>query len=219
MEDVLELYAEPYDAERPVLCLDESPVQLLGDLRAPLPMQPATPTNSDGKPDGKPLREDYQYERRGMANLFMAFEPLAAWRDVRVTERRTKQDFAEYLKALLDGRYAEVKTLRLVTDNLNTHNPTSLYETFSPAEARRLLKRIEWHYTPKHGSWLNMVEIELGVLSRQCLRRRIPDRETLRQESAAWSADRNREGATVKWRFTTTDARHKLGRLYPSHSA
>lgn len=215
MEDVLDLYAEPYDPKRPVVCIDETPVQLLGEHRAPLPMQPS----SEGKSEGKPVREDYQYERRGTANIFMAFEPLAAWRDVQVTEQRTKKDFAEYLKTLLDGRYAEVDQVRLVTDNLNTHNPSSLYETFAPAEARRLLKRIEWHYTPKHGSWLNMVEIELGVLSRQCLKRRIPERDELARQTAAWLADRNRQRATVTWRFTTADARHKLSRLYPTQSA
>ncbi len=145
----------------------------------------------------------------------MAFEPLAAWREVLVTERRTKLDFADYLKQLLDGRYKDVERIRLVTDNLNTHNPSSLYERFEAAEANRLMKRVEWHYTPKHGSWLNMVEIELSVLSRQCLSRRLPDRTVLAEETSAWATQRNLDGATVTWRFTTTDARQKLKRLYP----
>lgn len=213
MEDVLDLYAEPYDEKRPVVCLDECPVALVGETREPLPMTAAR----EERP-GKPLRLDYEYERRGAANLFMAFEPLAAWREVTVTERRTRLEFADYLKHLLDGRYKDVEQVRLVTDNLNTHNPSSLYERFEAAEANRLMKRIEWHYTPKHGSWLNMVEIELSVLARQCLSRRLPDRAVMAEETGAWAAQRNRDGATVVWRFTTADARHKLKRLYPTIS-
>lgn len=207
MEDVLDLYAEPYDPKRPLVCFDEASIQLIIEKRFPLPMQP-----------GQPERFDYEYKRNGTRNLFMFFQPLAGWRHVKVTERRTKIDFAHCMKDLVDVFLPDADVIRVVQDNLNTHTPASLYEAFEPTEAKRILDRLEFHYTPKHGSWLNMAEIEIGILSRQCLDRRIPDADTLRREIAAWQAPRNEQQATVEWRFTTSDARVKLDRLYPDIS-
>ncbi len=204
MEDVLAVYARPRDDKRPVVCMDEGGKQLIGDVRPPLPVRP-----------GKAARADYEYERRGTANLFMAFEPLAGRRRVEVTERRTNKDFARLLRRLLEEWYPAADKVVLVLDNLSTHTPAALYETFAPEEARRLVERIEWHYTPKHGSWLNVAELELSVLARQCLDRRIPDLETLRAEVATWEQDRDRQQVRVDWQFTTADARIKLKRLYP----
>jgi hypothetical protein len=205
MEDVLEVYAQPYDPKRPQVCFDEGGKQLLGDVRPPLPVRPGTPR-----------REDYEYERQGMANLFMVFEPLAGLRRVEVTERKTNQDFARLIQRLVDEWYPDAEKIVLVLDNLSTHSPAALYETFAPAEARRLVEKLEIHYTPKHGSWLNVAEMELSVLARQCLDRRIPDLEALRREVAAWVATRNAAVAKVDWQFTTADARVKLKRLYPT---
>jgi transposase len=204
MEDVLEVYARPPDPKRPQVCIDEGGKQLIGDVRDPLPVRP-----------GSARREDYEYERQGMANLFMVFEPLAGTRQVEVTERKTNQDFARLIRRLVDEWYPEAEKVVLVLDNLSTHGPAALYETFEPAEARRLVEKLEIHYTPKHGSWLNVAEMELSVLARQCLDRRIPDLETLRREVAAWVATRNAAVAKVDWQFTTADARVKLKRLYP----
>ena len=205
MEDVLDVYQRPYDPRFPQVCMDETSKQLLADTRSPYPPAP-----------GQPARADYEYERNGVRNLFLACEPLAGWRHVAVTERRTKQDWAHFIADLLDVRFPEAERMTLVSDNLNTHLPSSLYETFCPAEAKRLLDRLELHYTPKHGSWLNMAEIELSVLSRQCLDRRIPDAASLQSEVAAWEAARNTAQPTIDWRFTTADARIKLKHLYPS---
>jgi hypothetical protein len=204
MEDVLDLYAEPYDPRRPVVCFDEKPLQLLEETRQPRPVAP-----------GQPAQVDYEYRRKGTANLFLAVEPLAGWRKVTATERRTKVDFAEQLKALSE-HYADAERIRIVLDNLSTHGPACLYEAFPPEEARRLVRRLEFHYTPKHGSWLNMAEIELSVLSGQCLDRRLPDLEILAQETAAWVARRNDEKAMIAWRFTVRDARRRLSHLYPA---
>jgi len=205
MEDVLEVYQRPYDAERPVVCLDESSKQLIEETRTPIPAAP-----------GRPARLDYEYERNGTANLFMLFEPLGGWRHVKVTDRRTKIDFAEVLRELADVHFPQADKIVLVLDNLNTHKLASLYEAFVPSEARRLIERLEIHYTPKHGSWLDMAETELSVLSGQCLNRRIADAEKLAREVAAWEKQRNAAEATVDWQFTTADARVKLKRLYPS---
>ena len=205
MEDVLEVYKRPYDPLRPVVCLDETSKQLIGETRTPVP---ATP--------GQPRRVDYEYERKGTANLFMTFEPLVGKRWVKVTQRRTATDFAEVIRELVDNRYAQAEKIVLVMDNLNTHKLASLYEAFAPAEARRLLERLEIHYTPKHGSWLNMAETELSVLGRQCLKRRIADTHTLIREVSAWEKQRNQAKCRIDWRFTTRDARIKLKRLYPS---
>jgi transposase len=199
-----------YDPNRPVVCFDERPCQLLADVRDPLPMEPG------GRPN---KRVDSEYERRGTANVLMAFEPLKGRREMKVTEHRRKLEFAEMMRYLLDSLYPEVERIRLVVDNLNTHSPAAFYESFPPEEARRLTKKIEFVYTPKHGSWLNMVEIELSVLVRQCLKRRVPDRETLEREAVAWCEERNRLGTSVEWRFSTEDARIKLGKLYPSIDA
>jgi hypothetical protein len=207
MEDVLDLYEQPYEAGRPVVCFDEKPVQLVAETRQPQPARP-----------GRSPRYDYEYERKGTANVFLAVEPLGGWRQVDVTQRRTKVDFAHQMQALVDVHYPAAERIRVVMDNLNTHKPASLYEAFPPAEARRLLRRLEFHYTPKHASWLNMAEIELSVLSSQCLDRRIPDFETLARETAVWQAIRNRQGIPVKWRFTLTNARDRLGHLYPGNS-
>lgn len=204
MENVLEVYAKPYDPKRPVVCADEGGKQLIGDVREPLPVRPKSPA-----------KEDYEYERRGTANLFVAFEPLAGVRRFEVTERKTKADFARLLKRIVDEWYPEAQRVTLVVDNLSTHKPSVLYEVFAPAEARRLIDRLEFVYTPKHGSWLNMAEIELSVLARQCLDRRIPDMTTLRSEVAAWQIERNANTVRVDWQFTTSDARTKLKRLYP----
>jgi hypothetical protein len=205
MEDVLDLYAQPYDSRFPVVCFDESPYQLIGEVRQPQGPQP-----------GQPQRYDYQYQRNGTCNLFMFFEPRTGWRHVEVTARRTKQDFAQCMQQLVDGYYPEAEVIRVVVDNLNTHTPAALYECFPSREAHRLLQRLEFHYTPKHGSWLNMVEIELSVLAEQCLKRRLPDKATVQHEIAAWERQRNAAKTTVHWRFTTAKARTKLQRLYPS---
>jgi hypothetical protein len=205
MEDVLEVYTRPYDPHRPQVCLDEASKQLLGDVRDPVPMQP-----------GQLARYDSEYERHGTANLFMCFEPLQARREVMVTTQRRKLDLAQVLKWLVDEGYPDAEVVVLVADNLNTHSDAALYEAFEPAEARRIAAKLEWHYTPKHGSWLNMAEIELSVLARQCLADRLPDQQTLRTHVTAWAAQRNLANRTVDWRFTTHDARIKLKRLYPS---
>jgi hypothetical protein len=185
--------------------MDETSKQLIGETRVPLPAQ-----------SGRLQRYDYEYERQGVSNLFLLFEPLAARRQVTVTARRTSQDWAELMRQLVDEHYPEAEIITLVLDNLNTHTPASLYETFEPEEARRIARRLEFHYTPKHGSWLNMAEIELSVLNRQCLERRIPDKTALAREVVAWQKGRNQAEATVDWRFTTSDARIKLKKLYPS---
>jgi hypothetical protein len=208
MEDVLELYHAPYEPLRPVVCFDEGTKQLLAETRTPLPMQP-----------GKSQRYDYEYERHGTCNLFMFCEPLGGWRHVDVTERRTMVEYAHCMKDLSDVWYPEAECIRVVQDNLSTHKPAALYEAFPPEEARRILERIEFHYTPKHGSWLNMAEIELNVLGRQCLDRRIGDKDTLTGEVAAWEEQRNQNAATVNWQFATQDARIKLKKLYPSFHA
>ena len=203
MEDVLEVYKRPYDPQRPVVCLDETSRQLLADTRAPLPCAP-----------GQPQRPDHECERGGTANLFLAFEPLAGQRSTQATERRTKVDWARFVKALLDGPYAAAEKVVLVMDNLNTHAPASLYEAFAPAEARRLVEKLELHYTPKHGSRLNLAEVEFSVLERQ-LPQRIGSREQFTRVTDAWTEKRNRAGICADWRFTTADARIKLKRLYP----
>lgn len=205
MEAVLDVYHKPYDPSQPVICFDEGTKQLIGETRVPVPMQP-----------GQPQRYDYEYERHGTCNMFMFFEPLTAWRHVKVTDHRTKVDFAYCMKWLVDEVHSDADKVLIVLDNLNTHKLSSLYEAFSPEEARRIARRIEFIYTPKHGSWLNMAEIELNVLNSQCLDRRIPDKEILINEVAAWEKERNKQAATVNWQFTTQDARIKLRRLYPS---
>lgn len=205
MEDVLAVYTRPHDPERPLVCLDETSKQLVAETRAPIPMKA-----------GRPVRADYEYERNGVANLFMTFAPLEGWRHVEVTDRHAAADYARVLKDLADVRFAKAKTIVLVQDNLSTHSKGSLYEAFPAAEARRLAERFEWHYTPKHGSWLNLAESELGVLSMQCLDRRIPDKPTLIDEVAAWQDDRNAHNAKADWQFTTKDARIKLKHLYPA---
>ena len=204
MEEVLSIYTQPYDAERPVVCLDESSKQLIGEVRKPLPPEP-----------GQPERFDSEYARNGVANLFIAFEPLAGQRLVEVTDQRTRIDFAHFVKKLVDEHYPTAKTIVLVMDNLNTHDKTSLYEAFEPEEAKRLADKLEIHYTPKHGSWLNMAEIEFSHLSRQCLDRRIESKEILQQEVTAWMAERNQQQTSMQWQFTVEDARIKLKRLYP----
>jgi transposase len=204
MEDVLEVYTRPYDERFPQVCLDEKSKQLVGEVREPLSARP-----------GRPARHDYEYERNGVANLFIVCEPLLGWRHLKDTDRRTKNDWAQCIKELVDIHYPHAEKIVLVVDNLNTHTPAALYEAFDPAEARRLLERLEIHYTPKHGSWLNMAEIELSVLARQCLNRRIPDREALAGEVGAWEEERNAAESTIDWRFTTADARIKLKHLYP----
>jgi transposase len=203
MEDVLDLYAEPFDPGRPVVCFDERPCQLIGEVLAPMPMKP-----------GRSRRQDYEYKRGGTANLFVMVQPLAGWRHLDVTDRRGSLDFAREIKALVDEHFPEAEVVRVVLDNLSSHTPAALYQAFSPEEARRLTRKIEFHYTPKHGSWLNMAEIEISVLSRQCLKRRIPDAETLRCGLGAWESERNAKRATICWRFTTGDARTKLDKLY-----
>jgi hypothetical protein len=204
MEGVLEVYARPYDARNPKVCMDETSKQLVAETRLPLRRRP-----------GKAERYDYEYERRGTANVFLFTEPLASWREVTVTERRTRVDWAQRVKELLDGRYRDAERVTLIMDNLNTHGPASLYEAFEPAEARRLVERLEVVHTPKHGSWLNIAEIEMSALARQCLNRRIANGETLSSECAAWEAARNGKQTGVDWHFTTADARTKLMRLYP----
>lgn len=207
MEDVLELYAEEYDHKRPVVCFDETSKQLITETRQPLPACA-----------GEVERFDYEYARNGVCNLFMFCEPQRGWRHVAVTEQRTMRDFAEQLKWLVDEGFPEAERVRVVMDNLNTHKAASLYERFAPEEARRIVRKLEFHYTPKHGSWLNMAEIELSVLSRQCLDRRIGEEETLKHETRKWEEARNAASAKIEWRFTTEDARRKLQRLYPSTS-
>jgi transposase len=205
MEDVLEVYTRPYDPRYPQVCMDEVSKQLLRDTRTSLPME-----------SGRPQRHDYEYERGGVVNVFLFCEPLEGRRWVDVTEQRTKVDWAHQIKELVDERYPQAERIVLVMDNLNTHTPASLYEAFEPAEARRLAEKLEIHYTPKHGSWLNMAEIELSVLSRQCLDRRVPDFESLQAEVAAWQERRDATATKIEWRFRTEDARIKLKRLYPS---
>jgi len=204
MEDVLGVYQRPYDAARPVVCFDEKAKELRAEVRAPLPAGA-----------GEPERRDYEYARGGMANLLVLCEPLRGWRRVAVTGDRTGETVAHQLRRLADEDYPDAEGIALVCDNVNTHGPWSLYEAFEPGEAARINARLEWHYTPEHGSWLNIAEIELSVLSRQCLSRRIPDRETLEREVGAWVAERNAHPAPVGWRFTAADARIKLRRLYP----
>jgi len=204
MEDVLEVYTRPTDPNQPLVCFDELSKQQVKEVCTPIPPAP-----------GQPERYDYEYERNGTSNLFMFFAPLLGWRHVKVTDRRTAIDFAHCMRDLVDVHFPDAPRITLVVDNLNTHVLASLYKAFVPAEARRIWERLEVHYTPKHGSWLNMAEIELSVLARQCLDRRIPDRETLIQEVAAWEAERNARQVIADWRFTTADARIKLKRLYP----
>jgi hypothetical protein len=208
MEDVLEVYHRPYDPKRPQVCLDEQSRQLIRETRTPIPASP-----------GQPERVDYEYERNGTANLFMVFEPLAGRRRVKVTDRRTKIDFAHVIRELVDEQYPQAEKIVLVMDNLNTHKLSSLYEAFAPEEARRLIERLEVHHTPKHGSWLNMAETELSVLTKQCLDRRIGSQDELRAEVTAWEQRRNMAKCRVDWQFTTADARVKLKRLYPSIQA
>ena len=205
MEDVLEVYQRPHDPDRPVVCLDETTKQLIKETRVPVPAKP-----------GRPIRHDYEYERNGTANLFMLFAPLEGWRHVEVTDRHAALDYAQILKALSDRHFLDASKIVLVQDNLSTHKPASLYEAFPAAEARRLVERFEWHYTPKHGSWLDMAEAELSVLSRPCLDRRIPNKQALIEEVAAWEDDRNKNHTKADWQFTTADARIRLKRLYPA---
>ncbi len=205
MEDVLEVYQRPHNPTRLVVCLDETAKQLISETRVPIAAKP-----------GQVARYDYEYERNGTANLFMMFAPLEGWRHVKVTDRHAAVDYAQVLKELSDTHFPHAEKIVLVQDNLNTHKAASLYEAFPAAEARRLVERFEWHYTPKHGSWLDMAESELGVLASQCLDRRIPDKQTLMDEVAAWQARRNRHHTKADWQFTTADARVKLKRLYPA---
>lgn len=204
MEDILDVYCRPYDASHPVVCLDESSKQLLKQVREPWPMEP-----------GRPERVDDHYERNGTANLFLACEPLRGWREIQVTARRTQLDWAHFVRALVDEHYPQAERIVLVMDNLNTHRPASLYEAFEPAEAKRIWDRLELHYTPVHGSWLNVAECEFSVLSRQCTHRRLPHQEALATAVAAWQQERNHQAGPVKWQFTTADARIKLAHLYP----
>lgn len=204
MEDVLAVYAMPYDPLYPVVCMDETSRQLIGEVHDPIPAAP-----------GHPALVDHEYVRNGVAQIFLEVEPLAGRRHVSVTERRTAKDWALWIRTMLDERYPDATKVRLVLDNLNTHATASLYQTFEPREARRLAERLEFHYTPKHGSWLNVAEIELSVLQRQCLDRRIPDRETMQSQIHAWEGDRNNRPSKVDWQFTTSDARLKLKHLYP----
>lgn len=204
MEDLLDLYGEVYDPKRPVICFDERPCPLIGEVRVAIPAQP-----------GQPERYDYEYKRNGVVNLFACFEPLAAQRWMVVTQQRTKADFAHQMKMLVDVYRPDADCIRLVVDNLNIHHPAALYETFEPQEANRILKKLEFHYTPKHASWLNQVEIEFSVLSRQCLNRRIATQAELAEEVKAWQDERNAQKATVNWRFSSADARMKLEHLYP----
>lgn len=207
MEDVLDLYTEAADPRRPLVCFDEKPYQLLSHKRPALPLSP-----------GQAERIDYEYKREGTCNLFLFFDPHRAWRRLEVTAQRTAADFAHQMKWLVDQAYPQVEVIRVVLDNLNTHTPASLYQTFAPEEARRITQKLEFRYTPKHASWLNMAEIEFSVLERQCLDRRLPSREDVAREVAAWEADRNEARASINWRFTTQDARTKLRRLYPSEA-
>ena len=204
MEDVLEVYQRPHDPQRPLVCLDETSKQLIIETRAPISAKP-----------GQPARHDYEYERNGVANLFMVFAPLEGWRHVKVTDRHTAIDYAHVLRDLSDTHFPDAAKIVLLQDNLNTHKPASLYEAFPAPEARRLVERFEWHYTPKHGSWLDLAESELGVLASQCLDRRIADKQILAREVAAWQDHRNNRHAKADWQFTTANARVKLKRLYP----
>jgi hypothetical protein len=208
MEDVLDVYKRPYNPKRPMVCLDETSKQLIGETRIPVTASP-----------GQPARYDYEYKRNGVANLFMIFEPLIGKRWVKVTERRTKIDWAYCVREMIDQIYPDAEQIVLVMDNLNTHNKSSLYEAFKPAQAKRIADKLEIHYTPKHGSWLDMAEIELGILSRQCLSRRIENMEQLEKEALAWGKKRNAKKEKVDWQFTTADARIKLKKLYPSIEA
>jgi hypothetical protein len=205
MEDVLDLYAEPYDPRRPVVCFDETSTQLLAETRPALPMQP-----------GQVCRQDYEYRREGTRNLFLACEPRRGWRHVSVTQRRTREDFADQMRWLVDEAYPEAPVVRIVMDNLNTHRPASLYQAFPAAEARRIVKRLEFHHTPKHGSWLNMAEIEFSVLARSCLKKRVSNEATLCREVQTLERERNAAQSKINWRFSIQDARTKLHRLYPS---
>ena len=205
MEDVLEVYHRPHDPSRPVVCVDETSKQLIAETRVPITARP-----------GRVVRYDYEYQRNGTTNLFMMFAPLEGWRQVKCTDRHAAVDYAQVLKDLSDTHFPGAKKIILVQDNLSTHKPASLYEAFAAPEARRLVERFEWHYTPKHGSWLDMAESERGVLSSQCLDRRIPDRQTLVEEVAAWQHSRNNKHTKADWQFTTADARVKLKRLYPT---
>jgi hypothetical protein len=205
MENVLQTYQRPYDPRFPVVCMDEANKQLIAEIAVPLPTQP-----------GRAKRVDYEYERKGVCNQFVLCEPLRGWRHVKVTQRRTKRDWAWCIRELLEGYYPEAVAIHLVLDNLNTHTGAALYETFAPEKARRLLDRLEFHYTPKHASWLNMAEIEIGVLNRQCLNRRIDSAQTMADEIAAWEAKRNADGVKLHWTFTIAVARAKLRKLYPS---
>lgn len=205
MEDVLAIYTRPHDPDRPLVCLDETSKQLVAETRTPIPMM-----------TGRPARFDYEYARNGTANLFMLFAPLEGWRHVEVSDRHAAADYAAVLKDLADVHFADTKTIVLVQDNLSVHGKASLYAAFPAAEARRLVERFEWHFTPRHGSWLNLAESELGVLASQCLDRRIPDKATLSDEVAAWEAERNKRHAKADWHFTTANARTKLKHLYPS---
>ena len=205
MEHVLELYRLPYDPQYPLVCMDEASKQLIGEVRIPLPIT-----------EGQPVRYDSEYERLGVCNQFMFVEPLRGWRKVFVRQRRTMIDWAFCIREILDVHYPQARKVRLVMDNLNTHTGASLYEAFSPAEALRLLSRLEFHYTPKHGSWLNMAEIEIGVMSGQCLARRISEQQIISDEVAAWEQQRNKEEAKIRWTFTVSDARVKLAKIYPS---
>jgi DDE superfamily endonuclease len=205
MEDVLEVCRRPHDPERPVVCMDETFKQLIGEAREPLPPRP-----------GAVERYDHVYVRNGVASLFLASEPLAGWRHVAVTEHRCRRDWAHFIRSLADGRYRDAERIVLVMDQLNTHSPASLYEAFPPAEAERLAARLEVHHTPKHGSWLDIAEIELSALARQCLSRRVAHPDTLRRQIGHWTRQRNAAGSKVAWRFTTADARVKLRSLYPS---
>jgi DDE superfamily endonuclease len=205
MEDVLDVYTRPYDSVRPQVCLDETSRQVLADTRDALQIAP-----------GRPARHDPEYERKGVVNIFLVGEPLRGWRQVKVSARRTRRDWADCIKELVDVHYPAAERIVLVMDQLNTHSPASLYEAFPAAEAKRLADKLEIHYTPKHGSWLNMAEIELSVLARQCLNRRLGNRATIEREVAAWTAARNTAATTIDWRFTTRDARIKLKRLYPA---
>ena len=205
MEDILEIYQRPEVGSNPVVCVDETSKQHIKDTREPLRIT-----------EGTPSRYDYEYQRNGVSNLFMIFAPLLGFRHVEVTERRTSIDFAHICRDLVDTHFPDAEKITLVCDNLNTHKPTSLYKAFASDEARRIAEKLQFHYTPKHGSWLNIAEIEFSVLSRECLSRRIPDQDTLKREVQAWQNRRNQQRATVKWQFTTKDARIKLKRLYPS---
>lgn len=207
MEDILDLYAQPFNPVQPVVCFDESPYQLVAEKRQPLPVQP-----------GQPQRYDYEYRRMGSCNLFLFFQPAAGWRQVKVTAQRTKPDFAQCMKDLVDVHFPDAQRIRVVLDNLNTHSLATLYERFAPAEARRIARKLELHFTPPHASWLNMVEIEFSVLSRQCTHRRIPSMDDLQTATTAWASRRSASRSTVDWQFTTADARLKMQSLYPSYS-